>query len=95
MGGVWDDPVTGCGGKARSCMDTALALALCAKDPKSVDGEFCVEKAGDEYDGEAQAEVGAGGDDEKDNEWDCDDGAGVRGVARKCCGGRASVCSPC
>lgn len=86
MGGVCDDPVTDCGGKARSGMDTVLALW--ARDAKSAAGEFCAEKAGDEYDGERQAEVGAGGDDEKGNEWDCDDGAGVRGVEMKCCGGR-------
>ncbi len=66
MGGVCDDPVVDCGGKVRSGMDTAPPL--CAKDARSVEGEFCVEKAGDEYDGETQVEVEVGGDDAKDNE---------------------------
>lgn len=60
-------------------MDTALTL--CAKRAKSVDGEFCAEKAGDEYEGETQAEDVVGGDDAKDKEWDCD-GAGIEGVPR-------------
>jgi hypothetical protein len=62
-------------------MDTVSAL--CAKEAKSVEGELCAEKAGEEYEGETQAEeVVGGGDEAKENERDCDE-AGVRGVARK------------
>jgi hypothetical protein len=49
-------------------MDTAPAL--CGKEAKSVEGEFCVEKAGDEYEGETQAEEQAGGDAAKDDACD-------------------------
>jgi hypothetical protein len=89
MGGVCEDAGARCG-KARSGMDTVSALW--AKEAKSVEGELCVEKEGEEYEGETQAEVVGGGDEEaKENEWDCDE-TGVRGVARKCRGGKASDC---
>jgi hypothetical protein len=58
-------------------MDTVPASW--AVEAKSVEGELCVEKAGEEYEGETQAEEVVGGDDAK---GDCDD-TGVRGVARK------------
>ena len=46
MGGVCDAAAGVCGGKARSVMDKVSPL--CGKDAKSVEGELCVEKAGEE-----------------------------------------------
>jgi hypothetical protein len=77
---VRDDAAGARDGKARSGMDTVSAL--CVKEAKSVEGELCVEKAGEEYEGETQPEeVVGGGDGAKENERDCDE-VGVRGVAR-------------
>jgi hypothetical protein len=89
MGGVCDNPAVACGRKERSGMDTVPAI--CGKEAKFVEGEFCVEKAGDEYVGETQAEEQAGGDAAKEDPCDW----GVRGVATKGCGGRVKDCRSC
>lgn len=82
-GGVCDKPAGG--EKEVSGIDTTPESWK--EEQKSVEGEFWVEKAADEYVGEAEAEPGGGDDEGKEGGCECEcececEGAGVRGGAQ-------------